>query len=55
MFKIISSSFPYNWYNVIHVIKKINSIINFKESKCVETGTGVTGGALPNLARGQLG
>ena len=29
-----SSSFPYNWDNVIHVIKKINSIINYKESKC---------------------
>ena len=29
-----SSSFPYNWDNVIHVINKIYSIINFRESKC---------------------
>ena len=27
------SSFPYNWDNVIHVIKKIYSIIKFKDSK----------------------
>ena len=32
--KISLSSFSYNWDNVIHVIKKINSIINDKESKC---------------------
>ena len=29
-----SSSFPYNWDNIIHVIKKMYSIINLKESKC---------------------
>ena len=28
------SSFSYNWDNVLHVIKKIYSIINFKDSKC---------------------
>ena len=28
------SSLPYNWDNVIHVIKKIYSIINFKDPKC---------------------
>ena len=34
IFQISSSSFLYNWDNVIHVIKKFYSIINFKESKC---------------------
>ena len=34
IFKTISSSFIYNRDNVIHVIKKINSIRNYKESKC---------------------
>ena len=29
-----SSNFLYNWENIIHVINKIYSIINFKESKC---------------------
>ena len=29
-----SSSFPYNWENVIQVTKKHYSIINFKESNC---------------------
>ena len=33
IFQMISSSFPYSWYNVIHVIKKIYFIINSKESK----------------------
>ena len=28
------SSFPFNWDNVIHVFKKIYSIINFKDPKC---------------------
>ena len=32
--KTSSSSFPYNWDNVIYVPKKIDSIINFKDSKC---------------------
>ena len=34
IFQMSSSSFPYNWDNVIHVINKIYSIINFKDSKC---------------------
>ena len=29
-----SSSFPYNWENVIHVIKNIHYITNYKDSKC---------------------
>ena len=29
-----SPRFPYNWDNVIHVIKNIYSTINYKESKC---------------------
>ena len=33
IFQMISSSFPCNWDNVINVIKKNYSIINFKESK----------------------
>ena len=34
IFQMSSSSFPYNWYNVIHVINKINYTINYEESKC---------------------
>ena len=32
--EISASSFPYNWYSVIYVIKKIHYIINYKGSKC---------------------
>ena len=28
------SSVPYNWYNVINVIKKIYSMLKYKDSKC---------------------
>ena len=33
-FKMSSSSFPYNWDKVIDVLSKIDSIINYKDSKC---------------------
>ena len=35
MIQMSSSSFTYNWDNVIHVMKKIYSIIHFKYTKCV--------------------
>ena len=34
IFQMSSSKFPYNWDNVIHVIKEIDSTINYKEPKC---------------------